>query len=546
MTCVWFGNLEVRKLVRPDEGRYAEIPREMVASGDWLTPRLNDLKYFEKPALQYWATAAAYEAFGQHQWTSRLWTALTGFFSLFVVMLTGRRLFGRDAGIIAGLVLGSSLLYSGMAHVNTLDMGVTTFMSLTLCAFLLAQHDAASARETRNWMRVAWAAMGLAVLSKGLQGVVLPGAVVVLYTLIERDFAMWKKFHIVSGLAIFLAITAPWFIAVSLANPEFFQFFFVHEHFERFLTKAHRRFQPWWYFIPILLAGLLPWTLLAIDALTGAWRKQAAQRFQPKRMLLIWSTFIFLFFSASSSKLPSYILPIFPAIALLIGTRMTEMPAMTIRPLTIRRFAWLVGPMMLAAVTGLVIAPFLTRFASDEIPPELFEAYMPWVIVASLALGSGIVIALLVDRMGRRDCAALALAAGGLGFAQLVLTGHDSFAPAQSAYHLVQRAKPELAMLKLLDRPQVPFYSVGFYEQTLPFYIKRTVTLVAHMDELEFGIGQEPQKFIPTIDEFQRRWRADREALAIMQPYRYRELAAAGLPMRLIAEDTRRVIVVKP
>ena len=540
---VWFSNLEVRKLVRPDEGRYAEIPREMVASGDWLTPRLNGLKYFEKPALQYWATAAAYEAFGEHHWTSRLWTALTGLFGVLCVIYTGWRLFGREAGIYAGMVLGSSLLYAGMAHVDTLDMGVTAFMGATLCAFLLAQRDGASPHETRNWMWAAWAAMGLAVLSKGLQGVVLPGAVLVLYLLANRDFALWKRLHPASGIAVFLAVTAPWFVAVSLANPEFFQFFFIHEHFERFLTKSHHRYQPWWYFIPILAAGLLPWLFVALDALARAWRKPQrersdAPRFEASNLLFIWSLFIFVFFSASGSKLPSYILPIFPALALLAGEHLTLVPA--------RRLAWLAGPVMLVAAAGLAIAPFLARFASDEVPPALFVDYAPWLIFASVLLGAGLVCALLIDRTGRRDFAVLALAAGGLGFAQLVLTGHDSFAPSQSSYHLVERAKPELALLNLLDRPELPFYSVGFYEQTLPFYIKRTVTLVAHQDELEFGIAQEPGKFIATVEEFQRRWRADREALAIMQPERYRELAAAGLPMTLIAQDTRRVIVVKP
>jgi 4-amino-4-deoxy-L-arabinose transferase-like glycosyltransferase len=430
------------------------------------------------------------------------------------------------------------MLYAGMAHVLTLDMGVSVFMGLTLCAFLLAQRDGATPRATRNWMWLAWAAMGLAVLSKGLQGVVLPGAVLVLHSLIERDFALWKRLHIVSGLAIFLAVAAPWFVAVSLANPEFFQFFFIHEHFERFLTKAHQRYRPFWYFVPILLLGMLPWMIVMFDALATAWRREPGSRFQPKRFLLIWAGFIFVFFSASSSKLPSYILPMFPALALLIGARLTEMPA--------RRLAWLAGPVMLAAAAGLGISPFLERFASDEVLPPLFVAYMPWLIVACVTLGTGIVFALLIDRTGQRELAVLALSAGGLGFAQLVLTGHDSFAPSQSAYHLVEEARQKLAGDRLLDRPEVPFYSVGFYEQTLPFYIKRTVTLVAHRDEMDFGIIQEPQKFVPTIEEFERRWRTDREALAIVQPYRYRDFKAAGLPMQLIAEDTRRVIIRKP
>ena len=105
---VWFGTLDYRRLVRPDEGRYAEIPREMVASGDWLTPRLNAIKYFEKPALQYWATAAGYAAFGEQQWTARLWPALTGFFGVLLAWFTGRRLWGPQAGALSAAILASS------------------------------------------------------------------------------------------------------------------------------------------------------------------------------------------------------------------------------------------------------------------------------------------------------------------------------------------------------------------------------------------------------------------------------------------------------
>ena len=286
-TAVWFSNLEYRKLVNPDEGRYAEIPREMVASGDWTTPRLNDIKYFEKPALQYWATAAAFTLFGEHQWTARLWSALTGFLGVLMVFFTGRRLFGAQAGWYAALVLGSSLLWVLIAHVNTLDMGVSFFLAAAVCAFLLAQHDAAAARARERWMLAAWAALALAVLSKGLIGLVLPGAALTLYVLIERDWRLIGRLHLFTGIILLLAITLPWFVAVSRANPEFFHFFFIHEHFERFLTKAHGRYQPPYYFIPVLLAGMLPWTISLLDALWRAWKRAPAQRFQAQRFLLV-------------------------------------------------------------------------------------------------------------------------------------------------------------------------------------------------------------------------------------------------------------------
>ena len=190
---VWFANLEVRKLVRPDEGRYAEIPREMVASGDWVTPRLNDPKYFEKPALQYWATAAAYTVFGEHHWTARLWPALTGFLGVLFTGFAAMRLFGREAGLLAGAVAASSLLYCLMAHINTLDMGVSFFLAAGLFSVMLAQREAEATAGERNWMCVAWLQLGLAVLSKGLIGAALPFASLIIYSAWSRDWAKWRS-----------------------------------------------------------------------------------------------------------------------------------------------------------------------------------------------------------------------------------------------------------------------------------------------------------------------------------------------------------------
>lgn len=527
---IWFGSLDYRHLVKTDEGRYAEIAREMVASGDWMTPRLNGIKYFEKPALQYWATAAAFTAFGEHEWTARLWSALAGFFGIALVWFAGRRLFGPDAGFYAALITGSSLLYALIGHINTLDMGVTFFMTAGMIGFLLAQRSGANDRENRLWMHVAWAALAFSVLSKGLIGLILPGAVLVIYTLAQRDWALWKRLHLATGLALFLAISAPWFVAVSLANPEFFHFFFIHEHFERFLTKAHGRYHPWWYFVPILLAGILPWAGLMFDALARAWKREAGT-FQPKRFLLIWAVFIYVFFSVSSSKLPSYILPIFPAFALLMGERLAHLKA--------RALFWQTVPVAVLAGLGFVLAPLVVTFSSEEIPAGLYEKYAVWLAVAAAVWFVGAVIALYFAHKNRIRPAVIALAFSSLVFGQLVLAGHESLAPSNSAYYLAQKIKPYL-------KPDIPFYSVSMYDQTLPFYIRRTVTLVAHQDELEFGLAQEPQKWLPDFAAFEKAWRSQPYALAIMEPATYQQFKAGGLPMEVIAKDTRRVVVRTP
>ena len=528
----WFGTLEYRKLVKPDEGRYAEIPREMVASGDWLTPRLNGIKYFEKPALQYWATAAAYAAFGEHHWTARLWPALTGFLGILAVWLAGLRLYGPQAALYGAAALGGSLLWGLIGHVNTLDMGVSCFLSLAIFGLVLAQRDGATARENRDGMLAACGALGLAVLSKGLIGLVLPGAALVLYTLWQRDWTLWRRLHFGKGLALLLAITLPWFVAVSLANPEFFHFFFIHEHFERFLTKAHGRYQPMWYFVPILAAGLLPWTLVFIEGLAGPLRRENAARFRPDRFLLVWIAVVFGFFSVSSSKLVAYILPLFPAAALLVGRALAELPCPRLR-----RHAAVLMPLTFAWIVLVVL--LVPKLASPEVPLALYDAYVPWLAAAGAMLAVAAGAAFVLFRREAKTAGVLALSAGGLLFAQLALCGHDSLAPANSAHDIVAAIRSE-------HRADIPFYSVNTYDQTLQPYLKRTTTMVGYKDELEFGIAQEPEKFIPDLAAFERVWNNQPAALALMDAETYAQLAAHALPMRVIARDTRRIIVRKP
>ncbi|MCK9382192.1 MAG: glycosyltransferase family 39 protein [Sulfuritalea sp.] len=528
----WFGTLEQRRLINPDEGRYAEIPREMVATGDWLTPRLNGIKYFEKPALQYWATAAAFTVFGEHHWTARLWPALTGFLGVLATGLAAAKLFGPQAGLIAGAVLAGTVLWNVLGHVNTLDMGVSFFLASAVFALCLGQRDDANPGESRRWQDAAWVLLALAVLSKGLIGLVLPAATVVAYAVWQRDSGFILRIRPLRGLLILLAITAPWFVAVSLANPEFAHFFFIHEHFERFLTKAHGRYQPLWYFIPILLVGMLPWLGSLLQGLAAGFRTDAGRRFQPQRFLLVWAVVVFAFFSVSSSKLASYILPIFPALAALIGLHLAGRAVS-------RRIQWHALPAVIVGGACLLLVPYVTRFASDLVPAALYQAYQPWLYAAAAALLLGGITAFWLGRQGRSVAAVFALACGGFAFGQGFLLGHDSLGAANSAHDVAAAIRSQVPH-------DAPFFSVDTYDQSLQFYLQRTTTMVAYRDELGFGIDQEPQKFIPDLAGFERAWKAAPVAWALMSPATWQDLNKKGLPMTEVVRDTRRVIVRKP
>ena len=231
---VWFAVLGLRPLFNPDEGRYADIPSEMLASGDWILPRLNGLIYLEKPPLQYWATAISLAVFGHREWAVRLFTGLAAVATLGVVYWLGRQRWNEERGWAAAAMAGSMLLFIVMGQIVTLDMALTFFLTLTTVSFCLAQeHRERHVKLATAWMMVAWVAMGLATLTKGLLGIVVPGSVLVLYTLLQRDWQAWRHLCLLPGLASYVLVTAPWFLMVERAHPGAFDLLIVREHFQR-------------------------------------------------------------------------------------------------------------------------------------------------------------------------------------------------------------------------------------------------------------------------------------------------------------------------
>jgi len=530
---VWLYVLGIRTLVPPDEGRYAEMAREMWANGDWITTRLNGIKYFEKPPLQTWMNALSFGLFGYGEWQARLWTGLCGLGGIIFTGYAASRVFSARAGFYAALVLGSSLFWVASGQIDSLDMSLSGMMTIALCGLLIAQRDGATPAEQRNWMLVCWAGMALAVLAKGLIGLVLPGAVLVLYTVLSRDLAIWKRLHLGKGLLLFFAIATPWFVLVALKNPEQPHFFFIHEHWERFFLKTHHREGAWYYFLVLLIPGIMPWLGVLPQALFHGIRREPGAAFQPKLLLLIWAVFITFFFSYSSSKLPGYILPIYPALALLIATYLEGASRLN------RMIA--AGLLILVGVAGLAAVPQMAQMAVRH-PDEriLLEAYQPWVLTAAIVAAAGGAIAMLHARHLRRDLAVLTLAIAGFVSVQLILTGFEPYGKMRAGKELAMKMLPEL-------QADTRIYSVNTYEQSMTFYLQRTVTLVDYWDEFTFGLRQQPELSIPTVEGFIAKWEehsaANVKALAIVSDDAYEKLKAKGVTMRVIAEDTRRLVI---
>ena len=520
-----------RPLANPDEGRYSEISREMVVSGDWVTPRLNGIKYFEKPPLQYWATAAAFEAFGMNEPAARLYVWFAGLATLLIVGFVGLRLFGLEAGLASMLALVASPYFMAFGGIVTLDMGLTLWTTATFAALLLAEHAVERPREQRTWMLVSWAAMALAVLSKGLVGIVFAGAAVFFAMATSRSAAILARMRWGWGLAIFAAIAVPWFVLVSRANPEFAHFFFIHEHFERFLTHEHRRVQPAWFFVPIVLAGFLPWMAALVIAIGRAWRAEAGARFQPLRISLLWSAFILLFFSASGSKLPAYVLPLFPSLALVLGRFLATGET--------RKLAVCLAVIAPVGIAIMIAGAGLPASAKDSWTQALYASAQPWVYAAgAIVIVSCAGLAALLAR-GHRWAGLVGAAFATVMMIECVENGYEELSPRQSGITVAHALAP-------LVTPATRLYSVAHYDQSLPFYLGRTLKLVDYVDEFETGQEAEPGCCIARLDDFAPDWLRPGEALAIMQPGAFEKLRALGLPMQVLHEDPRRVLVRKP
>lgn len=531
---LWFGTLGMRHLLGPDEGRYAEIAREMLTSGDWVTIRYDGLKYFEKPPFHMWMTAVSYALFGIGDWQARLCVALAGAAGLGVSMLAAARWFGARAGLMAGLVLASAPMWNVAAHFNTLDMTLSGAMAWVLASLLLAQHPAATPAARRRWMLACWAAMGVAVLTKGLVGVALPGLVLVLYTGVTRDLSLWRRLHAPAGIALMLLVAVPWYWLVAQRNPEFLRFFFIHEHWQRYTSTVHARTGAPWYFVPLLVGGFLPWLGLVPGMVRAVAQRAgvadaAGDRppFQPALMAALWAVSIFGFFSLSGSKLPGYIVPMFPALGILGGVALTQAGA--------RAWTRQLRAMLGLGAIGLLASPLVATLDANNTPNTLYRNYAIWAALAcALVLASAAAALWLLRRRGRM-ASVTAYAFGMLLAFSVALLGHEAIGRSASGIDLV-------APIARVLRPRMPLYGVGMLDHTLPFYLGHPLTMVAQADELAFGAAQEPHKWLPTVEDFVDAWRHGPRAVALLSPQAFAELSAR-VPMHVIAGDWRRVAV---
>ncbi len=526
---IWFSQLGYRDLFDPDEGRYAQIPAAMVDSGDWLTPRLNGVKYFEKPALQYWATAAVFSLAGKGNASARLVPALAGYLGALFAALLALRLFGARAAMFAFLFASSSLMWVVMGHMLTLDMLLSTWLFFGVACLAIAQSQRSDKKQARNWMLAGWAALALAVLTKGLIGLVLPAASVVVYSMWQRDWRLWKHLQLARGLLLFLLLVAPWFIAVSLKNPEFAPFFFIHEHWDRYTSGVHHHGGPIEYFVPFLLLGVLPWLMVSLDVLIRPafkWRPEKTGEFDAARLLWSFAAVTFVFFSLGNSKLPAYILPVMPVVAVLAAQRMAEAKRLG-------------SDRWLMAVLGLVlllVAFNVAGLANERYALQLWLDFRPWLLASGCLFLLAAVTLFVLARKPLAACTSASIAS--LLAIQMMLWGAQSIAAVRSSRLVADAITSSVAA-------DTPVYAVSTFPESAAFYLGKTIRIVRYTGEFEFGFEQEPQLSITDLSRFLAEWNQLDSAAMIIESDKI-EALFPGLDLgKTVYLGPKRAVIVK-
>lgn len=487
-------------LWEPDEGRYAEIAREMVVSGDYITPRNNFVRYFEKPPLVYWITALSLRVLGRNEFAVRLQAAIASSGQIAVTGALAEGMFGATAGVLAALMLALSPLFFAFARFATPDPLLAFFLTTALaCFYKGAQSSQLSPGIDDRWMLAAATMLALGTLTKGLVAPVLGGSIAVVWLVFEGRSRDGLRMPWLKCIGLYLALTLPWFIVVARRNPGFLQFFIVHEHFERYIANTEHSWGPWFY-LPIIIAGSWPWVYFVPLALAGCAVPfiPGCRPFRPKtlaagttaidsddagahaalRFLLIWFATILVFFSIPRSKLGEYILPALPPIAILAGRGLAR-----IEKISVPQRRWL---FIIFAAINAGAATALTGIVLVAPSHELSHALGSNALVAAAAMLVGGVAPLLLNS-SKPGTVTLALAISVIVGMGAAIDARERVAPLVSYRRLADFVTP-------YTRRGCRLMSYRHFEQALPFYTGARETLVNYRGELEpFGPLHDPQ-----------------------------------------------------
>jgi 4-amino-4-deoxy-L-arabinose transferase-like glycosyltransferase len=524
----YLGALGHFAFAEPDEPRYAEIPREMIELGDWITPHLNYVKYFEKPPLVYWLTALSFKAFGIHEWSARIWPALFGLLGVVMAYALGRSMFDFWTACASAAILAAAPLYFGLSQVVVLDGPVSALMTVGLGCVWLAY----TGKRRRLFTILAYAATALAVLTKGPMVLLLTGATVFLFLGLQRDFGALRWLYSRPGVLLFAAITLPWFVLVSVRNPEFVNFFFVKQHLGRFLWPDEHK-QPFWFFVPILVGGLLPWSafvLLAPHSTARFLRRAARRHLLPSELYcVIWGTVVFGFFSLSGSKLATYILPMFCPVALLLARFFRTVIDRNDTPILVRGCIF-----MLVLASAVFLGALIASRIVDD--PQV-GAIAPTMVAVATVLALTAASALFAVRRSNPQTVFAILLVGVLVMQGVAITGRG----------VVRQYRPLGLAIRRIAGPGDLVVDYGQYLLGINFYARRRMVLVGGPGELKLGSlqGDQHDFFWDNAEPLVQVWKTRRRVFLVINGAELDTLKPQlQPPPRYIAAQGKKVVVV--
>ncbi len=496
-------------LSEPDEARYAEIPREMLASRDFVTPRLNGVPYFEKPPLLYWGNAASFLLLGQTPFAARLPTRLAGTATALLLAFAVARLRGRREGLAAGIFLAAAPFGFAAARMNLTDGVLTFFFTATLLAALATLRRAEAGRPTAALAAAAGALAAGGFLSKGLIAIVLPGAILAAWALATRRARLLGAFLVSPALPVFLLLSVPWLVLAERAHSGFLDFFLVREHFQRFSTDAASRPGPIYYFAALFLAAFLPGLPFFFRGAREALRRDAASLF-----FLTWFAVVLVFFSVSRSKLPPYIFPALPAAAALAARGWSAFGG--------SRAPW--------RWHAAIAAAFLAACALiPDVRSTVAESGVGAIaLLAALSLAAGAALAL---RARRPEGAA---AAAGFGWAGLYFALALAWPKIPLATDVARLAGAADAASKSVADARVVGYRT--YLQGFPWKLGTVLPVADFRGELEaWWLPEEERRaiFWPRA-RFWAEWQSGRPLVALLQARDRADFAGAKPPARFL------------
>lgn len=483
-------------------------------TGDYITPRVNGVAFLDKPILYYWLQALAINLFGVTEWALRLFPVLFGIFGCLMTYLCGRFLFNRRTGLISAIILATTPLYFGSAHYANLDLEVAVLISCTLLCFITAMESEGRMRTLLLFAVYIFSA--LAFLTKGMIGIAFPGMIIFAWIAFMNRWDLLIKVHLIPGLFLFFAIVTPWYLFVQKVNPEFLHYFFVTQQVTRFLSASDFNNQtPIWFYLPVVLAGFFPWTIFLIQTLSKTvaeiWR--ARKKSKIELFLVLWLTIIFVFFSIPHSKTMGYILPIFPALALLVANYLSQSWE------HIKRKDLLISILSFAAIGALLVAFLLTlpRYHWIDFAP----GFKPHLSAITAIFIVSILVSLALIKSKKPIALFMLCTACSVLFLLTLILG---------ATHLNQNsAKPLVEDLKTILKPEDEVVTYFKYYQDIPLYLGQRVTIVTDWNapdiaakdnwvrELWYGRSfQKTDDWLIGEDTFWQRWNGEKRVFVFV------------------------------